>query len=222
MPVHWGANQKGMQAKSELQGFKQWVSRALWNISGKVACVFSYAMYLCGLHKQIANRITEPWQHIEVVVTATDWDNFMDLRDHSDAQPEIRVLAQEIKNAMAASKPVLRKSDPRDARSWHLPYVFDVERLNHSISELLAMSSARCARVSYLTHDKQNPKPENDIKLHDSLVGSVPIHASPTEHQAFPMTAGNMYFANFRGWKQYRKQVEATIARKFKKERNGD
>ena len=64
--------------------------------------------------------------------------------------------------------------------------------------------------MSYLTHDGQTPSIDKDIRLHDQLVGSVPIHASPTEHQAFAADDDEFY-KNFRGWKQYRIDVEARL-----------
>jgi thymidylate synthase ThyX len=213
MPIHWGANQKGMQAKAELGNVKKFVVRNIWRFAGYTACLLSYIMYLCGLHKQVANRITEPWQHIEVVVTATEWDNFFMLRDHPDAQPEMGMLAQVIKREMSLSIPDIRMSDYKSVNSWHLPYVSESERSSYTISDLLAMSAARCARVSYLTHDNQTPKVANDIRLHDALVGSQPIHASPTEHQAFPMKTVTGFYANFRGWKQYRRTIEAKFTK---------
>ena len=212
MPVHWGKNQKGMQANEQLSGLRLWYVQKLWKLSGYIACGFAYLMYLAGLHKQVANRITEPWSHITVVVTATEWSNFFELRDHPDAQPEIRELAQKIAVAMANSDTVTRYSNNfKSPQNWHLPYISNKERETFSITDLLRMSTARCARTSYLTHDKKNPDVITDIQLHDRLVASKPIHASPTEHQAFPAKTQN-FFANFRGWKQYRKQVELKIA----------
>ena len=214
MPIFWGANESGMQANDELTGWKYWLAKKLWVTAGRFACGFSYAMYLIGLHKQIGNRVTEPWQHIHVVLSSTEWGNFFALRDHADAQPEIRELAHLMAQAMNESAPITRDGPPRDANSWHLPYISTQEREVFSVTELCAISTARCARVSYLTHDKKVPNWSDDIKLHDRLVGSVPIHASPTEHIAYPSKNGATFYGNFKGWKQYRKQLEAGFAAK--------
>jgi thymidylate synthase ThyX len=40
-----------------------------------------------------------------VIVTATEWDNFWNLRCHADAQPEIRLVAETMRDARAASEP---------------------------------------------------------------------------------------------------------------------
>ena len=92
MPVHWGANISGMQAKNELSGWRLLLARNVWLTASKFACIFAYMLYYVGLHKQIGNRILEPWQFINVIVTSTEWDNFFELRIHPDAQPEIKEL----------------------------------------------------------------------------------------------------------------------------------
>jgi hypothetical protein len=53
-----------------------------------------------GLHKQVANRVLEPYQWMSTIVTATEFDNRFTLRDHPDAQPEIRDLARTMAIAM--------------------------------------------------------------------------------------------------------------------------
>jgi thymidylate synthase ThyX len=213
-PVHWGMNQPGMQAKAQLVGCKLWVAQKIWKTAAKAACCFVYILDKVGLHKQVANRILEPWQYMHVIVTGTEWDNFFELRDHEDAQPEFRALAVELRKAMAT----YRATD-RDVVTWldpvfslHLPYVTNEER--HSGMEpktLMAISAARCARVSYLTHDGDKPSTAKDLALFDRLVGSKPEHASPLEHPASPETADevsktgrhNPYY-NLRGWTSFR------------------
>lgn len=204
-PTHWGANQPGMKARKELKGWKKYVAQKLWKYAGRAACIFAWGLMKAGMHKQIANRILEPWQFIHVVVTATEWDNFFELRKHPDAQPEMQELAQAMYEAMIRSAPEYLKRG-----EWHLPYISKEERKQYPIDELLKMSAARTARVSYLTHDNAKPSHEKDVKLHDDLVDSVPIHASPTEHQA-EATTSIEFMKNFRGWMQYRCLVEEKI-----------
>lgn len=205
MPVYWGANKPGMQASAELVGWQRKVAEFLWKSSGKVACGVAWLMIKTNLHKQIANRILEPWQRIHVVVTATEWDNFFLLRDHEMAQPEIRELAQKMKLAMGGSIP-----EYLTGGGWHLPYITDQERMNYSIDLLQKMSVARCARVSYLKHDGGQSTIEEDIKLHERLVGAEPRHSSPAEHQACTMAYSekDRFIKNFRGWYQYRALLE--------------
>jgi hypothetical protein len=205
MPVYWGANVSGMQANEELSGWKLSAAKFIWKTSAKVACMFAYGFSKIGLHKQIGNRILEPWQYINVIVTSTEWDNFFDLRIHPDAQPEIQTLAKAMYDAIESSKSV-----KREHAEWHLPYITDEERNYYDEEDLLKASTARCARVSYSNHDGTAANLANDIILHDRLVGSVPIHASPAEHQATPGDP-EYWYRNFRGWIQYRDRVEQKL-----------
>ena len=234
MPIHWGKNQPGMQAKPESEPITQVWEPPVFDQSGyyftfdceKVwleardsAIQFARRFHAAGYHKQVINRLLEPFMHINVVVTATEWANFFGLRDHDDAEPHIRLLAQKMKDAMASSKP--EKLHPGE---WHLPYVTQQDRqqfTNYGADNpepLIKVSVARCARVSYLTHDGRTTTVEEDVALFDRLVGGVPLHASPTEHQATPDGAevsrsmGWRYenphlHGNFEGWVQYRKTL---------------
>lgn len=208
MPLHWGANISGMQAKTELSGIKLFAAKFIWKTASKFACIFAFLFYHIGLHKQIGNRILEPWQYINVILTATEFDNFFNLRIHPDAQPEIKVLASLIKEAIDNSTPKHIKHG-----EWHLPYITDDEKQKYNIDLLLKCSTARCARVSYANHDGSIPSVEKDTKLHDKLVVSEPLHASPAEHQATPGVYGTWY-KNFRGWVQYREHIESTLLKK--------
>lgn len=219
MPIHWGANQPGMQADVELTGESLAEAERLWILGANDAANIAQQMLNLGLHKQVANRGLEPYQWIHVVVTATEWDNFFELRCHPDAQPEIHKLAVMMREAMRASLPyVLKEGD------WHLPYVSQDERSDAQWEEdksiLMKISAARCARVSYLTHDNLAPIVAKDLELYERLVGSKPIHASPVEHQATPdyyddflecWNFSNLH-GNFVGWIQQRKLLEQTFA----------
>ena len=197
-PTYWGTNKSGMQAGKELKGLRLLLAKSLWTVACAVACTLSYALHLCGLHKQHANRLTEPFQYINVLVTATEWDNFFKLRSHSSAQPEIKELSDAINLAISNSTPkVLNESQ------WHLPYILDedIRATNSNYDLLCKISSARCARLSYMTHGNKEIDRDKDFRLFNQLAGSDPMHLSPTEHQATPSDRGN---ANFKGWKQFR------------------
>lgn len=203
-PIHWGKNQAGMQAYTQLEGWRLKLARLLWKLAGRTACGFAYAAFKLGGAKQWVNRLLEPWQYISVIVTATEFDNFFELRCHPDAQPEFQELAVKMQTALEMSKPRKVTSNALRYANWHLPYVSAKERENFDIYDCVKFSAARCARVSYLTHDGRTPKPEEDIKLFDRLVGSVPLHASPIEHQAFVASSTTTRSGNFLGWIQYR------------------
>lgn len=207
MPVYWGANQPGMQASAELLDTTE--ARQSWCRAARQAADVAEHLNAIGLHKQIANRVLEPFQWMRTLITATEWGNFFELRMHPDAQPEFQHLAKLMFQEIANSTPVERfYTGPS---SWHLPYVSDAERAIYREDVLLKLSTARCARVSYLTHDGENPDIAKDIELYQRLVGSTPIHASPCEHQAQPLMSGMERSRNFVGWKQHRESVERNL-----------
>lgn len=205
-PVEWGSNQRGMQAGEPLRGLRLAATRAAWHGAKRCAILMARVMQLAGAHKQVANRILEPWSHISVVVTSVYWDNFFALRDHKDADPTIQELARKMHKAYQTSQ-------PRELAhgEWHLPYAEDPEM---PLGEAKIRSAARCARVSYNNHDGTTSSFTNDLRLVDQLLGE-PVHATPFEHQATPdgrrpsNGAWNnpKLHGNLRGWKQFRKMI---------------
>ena len=228
MPIHWGKNQSGMQAREELDDSGKESVERLWIDARDCAVQLAKEMSEVGAHKQIVNRILEPFTHIRVIVTATNFANFFALRDHEDAQPEIRELARVMKAAMETSTP---KS--LGLGEWHLPYLDDEDlaNINNHMAEssitrhepnkwdvcmmACAVSAARCARVSYLTHDGERPTLQKDLELYRHLVNANPPHMSPCEHQASPNCYGKVAdlgypitHSNFRGWNQFRHLIK--------------
>lgn len=211
MPVHWGKNQKGMQARSEMDDFQSEACKELWLEARDQVLSYARALENMGLHKQVVNRLTEPWAHISVVCTATEFDNFFQLRCHPDAQPEMKVLADLMRDAYFASTP--RRLN---VGQWHLPYIKDEERFapgNYgkkgqlkNEGSLLRASVARCARVSYLTHDKKEPELNDDVALYERLFSSK--HLSPFEHIATPNIDPVAWSGNLKGWIQFRKMLK--------------
>lgn len=224
MPVYWGFNQAGMQADRELKDVALVFCQTMWLEAMDSAIHYVEQLVDIELHKQIANRILEPWAHTNVVVTATEYSNFFMLRRHKDAQPEIKALADAMWDAREASEP-----EYLEPGKWHLPYIRKDETTweyalanigrDLPVLELLRrVSAARCARVSYLTHDGRKTSVKEDLELYDRLVGGMPLHASPTEHQATPDSKSTPQcendepkwhtpelHGNFTGWNQHRK-----------------
>lgn len=184
MPVFWGKNRPGMQAVEEMDDYEREQAELRWLAARDEAVLHARHLADMGAHKQIVNRIIEPWCHINVVVTATEWANFYALRRHPDAQPEMKALADAMWEAQRASEP-----RPLQPGEWHLPYVSSRDTTDIAAYDPYVyrkLSVARCARVSYLTHEGKTPSVQDDLRLYDRLVGSVPLHASPAEHQATP------------------------------------
>lgn len=266
-PIRWLKNQAGMQAKDEeLEGETLERAKTVWEHMAYQCALGAKELAELGLHKQWANRPLEWFSNISVVVTSTEWDNWYELRNHSDAQPEIRELAQLMLKAKQHSMPMLLQPG-----QWHVPYVTttwtdkkgvgqEVRYINKmfpncnkpkrvqapqgeyqafwlivdgafirvSLEEALKSSAAYCARVSYNKHDGKSATLSENIQLHDRLVGSDPIHASPIEHQASPdkqnwwtnikeaftgrvRYCNEQLHGNFKGFVQHRKYVERGI-----------
>lgn len=218
IPVYWGENQAGMVAEKEMSAEKQEQANKLWLEAATNAVETAKKLNELGCHKQIANRVLEPFMWADVVVTATEWDNFFRLRLEHDSQPEMQELARCMKEAMDKSKPVKRK--------YHLPYVRydEIEEicdeyddtldsyLSDAYDILAKISAARCARVSYLNHDQSKPNIDKDLELAERLFKAR--HLTCFEHQAmvnefnltFEYLANEVPSGNFIGWGQYRQE----------------
>lgn len=193
-PIHWGKNQKGMQAMDVLEDHNKLLAADEW-INMLYHAVFSaQQMERIGLHKQIGNRLLEPWMWITIICSATNFENLFALRCHPAAEPHFQNLAYKVRDALDASTPI-----EHEWGQWHLPYFaknngggdadicfvgFDRQKGDDPDGTLPAkLSAGRCARVSYLTHDQKRDC-NADLELYGRLAGSAPIHASPLEHPA--------------------------------------
>jgi hypothetical protein len=249
LPFKWQLNQKGMQGGDVMSDFGIRKAKSIWLDARDEAVKRAREMVALKEtpHKQIVNRILEPYLFITVIVTATEFANWQSLRLSPEAQPEIEELARCVKEALDASTPAQILPG-----GHHLPYIDDntvAEVARHVLSLFpngglttqlaedwvtdlcYKISVARCARVSYLNHDKSRPDIVADMNLAERLQTSK--HMSPFEHQAIPdrlvweMSNGNhawenpQYHGNFVGWQQYRKffvgENVATNARIFSK-----
>jgi hypothetical protein len=210
VPWHWGKNQKGMQAFEEQDTLVElddvrwnvgdqeleWISQFMTNekawLSARDSAVeHAEAFMKAGYHKQIVNRLLEPFMWIDVVMTATDWQNFIWLRDHKDAEPHLQDWARLVIEALDSCS--IQELSPGE---WHLPYVTaeDLYQIDHEFNDgehtvveiARCVSAARCARVSYKLFDGSAPSIKGDLDLYRKLIGNARIHASPMEHQATP------------------------------------
>jgi len=236
MPVHWGKNQAGMQASTEIDNIEG--AKLLWLAARDSAINHAIVMRDMGLHKQIVNRILEPFQLIKTIVTATEFNNWFWLRAHADAQPEIKELAEKMLDIYEIHTP-----DELFEDEWHVPYVntqrsiytgefFYIDENDKYITadEARMISASCCAQVSYRKNDGSL---EKAAVVFDRLINSVPVHASPVEHIATPITHkmltdlcdghrliegmthvgenGQPWSGNLRGWVQYRQLIENNV-----------
>lgn len=188
-PLEWPNEQKGMQGGDSIEDVLQ--AETWWLAASENAACTAEALSNLGVHKSVTNRLLEPFMWHTIIVSATEWDNFFEQRCSPLAQPEIRAVAERMREAKADSAPnLLREGE------WHLPY-FDSEdwealrnsglvELGRSMYPLaVRISAARCARVSYLTHDGKRDI-RTDLELYVRLVTADPPHWSPLEHVATP------------------------------------
>lgn len=229
VPVNIGKNQRGMQAGDELEGWRRWAAIKTWEWSRYPAVFASWALENLGAHKQIVNRIVEPWTYTQQIVTATDLRNVFKLRKHPDAEPHFQIVAKQMYDQVewvenwfdilgwggtslmerrlhinnSTGVGTMQKLFPGE---WHLPFVDDAELQGNETGTLKDISSARCGRVSYLLPETQTrSNMVRDLELCTRLTGGG--HWSPFEHVATP-TETTDYIGNFKSWKQYRKEFD--------------
>ncbi|MCA9368311.1 thymidylate synthase [Candidatus Kaiserbacteria bacterium] len=195
VPWHWGKNQKGMQASEECNELIELVDEITQELDYQTVRMTNEEAWLhartevanvaeafmeAGYHKQNPNRLLEPFSWIDTLITATQWDNFLWLRQHHAAEPHLQDLANLVAEAISEADVQNLTED-----EWHLPYITEEEKVTHNSDILLKLSAARCARISY--------KPFNgdgsisaELERADLLMKDERVHASPFEHQARP------------------------------------
>jgi hypothetical protein len=228
-PVEWTSEQPGMQGGTPLTGFALAEAQFLWD-KARLSALDLVEAYIAAhpepserLHKSLLNRLLEPYFWHTICVTATEWDGWNYQRCSPLAQPEIRVLAELMRDAHDAST-------PRELGfgEWHLPYVNeeDIVEADFRGIDIRGISAARCARTSYLTQEGVRDL-SKDVELFERLCnpGDGPPHASPLEHVATPYgfmrEAGLVWeqfayrfpgvavrnLGNFSGWSQLRHEI---------------
>lgn len=234
-PVRFGANQAGMQDKGEdfnaeitvpswdeamdggyfqpglfVESSTTLSPEDAWEEAKDQAIVMAKAFKDAGYHKQVYNRLLEPFQMMKTIVSGTEWSNFFWLRDDLAADPTLAELARCMREVKEASKPDLLQPG-----EWHLPYVDYFRRHTGeegddawgpqewflraeepktkfglgiatplTLEQAIKVSCARCAAVSYRN---EGYGVEKSVELYERLVGSDKKHASALEHCATPM-----------------------------------
>jgi len=207
IPCEFGLNRPGMQASDNMVGCELEQAKFFWVKAAREAADRAEELAALHVHKQVTNRLIEPFLWVHGVVTATEWNNFFRLRCHNDAQPEFRALAIAMRTAIEESTP-----EQKYYGEWHVPFIREEDKRDMlNFEDILNISAARCARVSYKPFGSNSYSTiSDDLDLVQKLMGSDPKHFSPFEHQARVPEEGYDYlmFANLEGWASRRTVIE--------------
>lgn len=256
-PVHWGAKQSGMQADNEcmssvllnldgVDSMKLYREEG-WDVIANKLSEWASAYDEAGYHKQIVNRLTEPFAMTKGVISGTEWDNFFYLRRHKDAQPEFKELADCMWEAYKLAETEVLKPG-----QWHLPYVttkvYPFGNLVYfgidggielgSLTQAKKVSAASVAQVSFRKLDQS---PEVIERVWGRLVDTEQPHSVCLEHQATPMKNpsqnvlqgcahveegmthfdlyGDAWSGNLKGWIQHRQLLPNHTCWKYEEQK---
>jgi thymidylate synthase ThyX len=220
IPEQWFKNAKGMSPAELLDVESAEECKKIWMELIEFTAAKVKRLTELQLHKSYANRPLEPFSHIKVIISGTEWDNFYNLRCSRPAQEEFIKLANAIKEAQNNYAPISLKEG-----QWHLPFIKSVENSKGiveyydnignrlSLEEAKIVSASCCAQISYRKEDSTIEKARNVFK---QLIESDPSHFSPVEHMATPIVGtsydgithidkyGNKWSGNLKGWLQWR------------------
>jgi hypothetical protein len=254
-PDYWSQNQPGMQAANEEYNapiflpFHPGTMRPsmenelfahtreqAWLLARDFSLTIAKAFAGAGYHKQIFNRVVEPYSYIDTLFSTTSLANFNHLRRDKAAEPHMRDLAEAIYIADNESP-----AQYTEYSEWHLPFMAPVDYenivritddyydqmaqardnsgINVSTGHYIAIACSvdRCKRISYKPFTTAKEIDE-EVKGHDALIRANPVHATPTEHQATPdkrqwksgaegAWTHPLHHGNLIGWRQYRKMI---------------
>ena len=215
LPKDIRRNQRGMQGDEKLsEGDINFIHHVLNKLYEETVDTLRYLSIKFNVHKQHLNRYLLGFSMQKKIITGTkeEWDYFLNLRLHPDADPAIYDLANKIDLAIRESKPKKLKKN-----QWHLPYIRGQEKKVYEPLTLCKISAARCARVSYDNHDGSKTSVDKDLELFKRLTEADPPHMSPLDHQGLPIVkstdiSGTTYITkdgkfgsgNFKNWIQFR------------------
>jgi thymidylate synthase ThyX len=197
----WHEYQKGMAGSDTLSEDSKEKATMVWLNAMKSMVFHVKELEVIGISKEQRNRLLEPFMVGDCVVTASEyvWLNFFSLRCAEGVQPEFRELALKMRALYALSQP-----KPLNVGDWHIPFNDDIAV---NLKDKLDVSSARCARTSYLNHEGKR-EIIKDIALCKKLMSSK--HLTPFEHQLKAMRNSDLY-AQYKGFCSYRYHLEMNI-----------
>lgn len=237
-----GYDCSGMQSKERAGWFVTAVYTVLSYLHMLITVGFAlFSWKVLRLHKQVVNRDIERYAMINDVTTGTDLDHFLNLRIDDAADPVVQIIAEQ----MFLLRDLARKNCEYEVLSegeWHVPFVtrkrdennrlryYDGKGKELTTNEAKELSTVSCAQTSYRRNNDVYDPSHRVWKL---LIESKPVHATPVEHQATPMSLEEVafrfntfssfldvidclppeadivnYSGNFKGWRQHRKEIE--------------
>lgn len=199
IPTTFGKNQRGMHAVEAISEQDSHEARIVWECAARDACYHAEKLARIGSHKQDVNRLLSPYVWIDWLVTATEWDNFLNVRLAGDVQESTREVAKGIEKGLQTSTPTRL-----EIGDWHVPFGANIPE-HYSNDTRIQIAVARCARLSYMRHDGTQSVDE-DLFLYNRLVNDQ--HLSPLEHVATP-SLHSLLSPPLRGWTNYRTIVGA-------------
>lgn len=231
IPHIWLKEHKGMQGYEAIHEDEAWHCRNTWLVARDKA-VYQVKILTERYHvtKQICNRLLEPFMWHTVLATATEWENFLALRAHTDAEVHMQILAQDVLRALNESKP-----NHLGEGQWHIPYgdqidmptlvavLNEINRENTLITDedllhaRIDIATARCAQTSYILFDEEDRPLDYEKLLRLTTRLKNAGHWSPFEHCAKAMSVSDCqgyyrgdtdsggWSGNFQGFIQYRK-----------------
>lgn len=104
IPLAWQEDHKGMQGTHYFTGRKVKILRTLWLFARTLAVWIASLLHWFKLTKQLANRILEPFMWHVVLVTATEYDNFFELRCPQYAMSDISTIFHKSKKDVITKK----------------------------------------------------------------------------------------------------------------------
>lgn len=176
IPNRWPVASKTMHNSEWLDSPERIFAEVSWLNARNNAVKSAERLANDGVHKQIVNRLLEPWMYIEVIASATEWNNFFELRRSDFAQPEFKLLADNMFNEISNNDPI--------ETIIHNPGVYD--RLTTSIDNknFIIANCGSIARVSY-GKSARGTDIAIDLELGERLLENR--HMSPFEHVAVPV-----------------------------------
>lgn len=188
-PIEWPAEQPGMQGGSDLQLQASYEAKGLWlhlhnqTYAGLYKYLQEHLDAETRLHKSLLNRWLEPALWHTTLLTGVFWQNFFNQRDDKAAMPELRIIAEMIREIYDTHQPTILWEG-----EWHLPYTKDqrstlINAEDGCTYDLREISTSRCAQTSYANAGTTDFA-KDYARYHEKLLPGT--HMSPFEHPATP------------------------------------